>query len=98
MAVGARGGEIYSEVGGTFSLFAGHIVGRRLELVPNERIVQAWRVLPWPEGIYSIARLELVGHSWVGQSSAAHSPQLALSLTTLASHQNLRSTWRAVGA
>ena len=51
--------EIDGKVGGTFSIFAGHIIGRNLELVPNQRIVQAWRVVPWPAGIYSIARFEL---------------------------------------
>jgi len=40
-------------------LFAGHIVGRNVELVPGQRIVQAWRVVTWPEGVYSIARFEL---------------------------------------
>jgi activator of HSP90 ATPase len=45
--------------GGAFSVFDGYIVGRQLELVPNERIVQAWRVLSWPRGLYSIARFEL---------------------------------------
>jgi activator of HSP90 ATPase len=57
---GGRAAEIHREVGGAFIIFAGHIVGRNLELVPNRRIVQAWRVVPWPEGIYSIARFELV--------------------------------------
>jgi len=51
--------EISHELGGTFSLFGGHIVGRHVELVPNERIVQAWRVVDWDAGIYSIARFEL---------------------------------------
>jgi activator of HSP90 ATPase len=60
---GGRTAEIDRTVGGTFSLFAGHIVGRNLELVLNRRIVQAWRVVPWPEGIYSIARFELLGQS-----------------------------------
>jgi activator of HSP90 ATPase len=46
-------------VGGTFTLFDGYIVGRQLELVPDELIVQAWRVLNWPRGVYSIARFEL---------------------------------------
>lgn len=50
--------RIDSVAGGTFSLFDGHIVGRILELVPNERIVEAWRVVDWPAGIYSIARFE----------------------------------------
>src|SRR5215471_11999537 len=54
-----RPAEINREVGGAFSLFKGHIIGRILELVPNERIVQAWRVVTWPEGTYSIVRLEL---------------------------------------
>src|SRR5260370_41131685 len=58
---GGRAAEIHREVGGAFSLFAGHIVGRNLELLPNRRIVQAWRAASWPEGIYSIARFELLG-------------------------------------
>src|SRR5215831_5687652 len=37
--------QINREVGGAFSLFKGHIIGRNLELAPNERIVQAWRVV-----------------------------------------------------
>src|SRR5262249_13932959 len=54
-----RVAEIDRNVGGVFSLFAGHIIGRQLELVPDRRIVQAWRVVTWPDGIYSIARFEL---------------------------------------
>jgi activator of HSP90 ATPase len=54
-----RPAEINREVGGAFSLFKGHIIGRNLELVPSQRIVQAWRVVTWPEGAYSIARFEL---------------------------------------
>jgi activator of HSP90 ATPase len=51
--------KISSEVGGEFFLFGGHIIGKHLELVPNERIVQAWRVVDWEPGIYSIARFQL---------------------------------------
>jgi activator of HSP90 ATPase len=51
--------EISREVGGAFSCFGGHIVGRQVELVPNERIVQAWRVVTWDPGVYSIAKFEL---------------------------------------
>jgi activator of HSP90 ATPase len=54
-----RAAEINHEAGGAFSLFKGHIVGRNLELIPNERIVQAWRVVTWPEGAYSIVRFGL---------------------------------------
>ena len=51
--------KIDSTIGGTFSLFDGHIIGRILELVPNKRIVEAWRVVDWPAGTYSIAKFEL---------------------------------------
>jgi activator of HSP90 ATPase len=50
---------ISREPGGAFSLFGGHIVGRNIELTSNQRIIQAWRVVTWDEGIYSIARFEL---------------------------------------
>jgi uncharacterized protein YndB with AHSA1/START domain len=52
--------EISREVGGTFALFGGYITGRHVELVPNERIVQAWRTGRWAPGVYSIAKFELV--------------------------------------
>lgn len=60
MAPGNVPAEIRNEAGGAFSLFGGYISGRNIELVPNERIVQAWRAGSWGPGIYSIARFELV--------------------------------------
>jgi activator of HSP90 ATPase len=48
------------DVGGAFSLFGGIIVGRHVELVPDTRIVQAWRVAYWTPGIYSIVRFDLL--------------------------------------
>jgi activator of HSP90 ATPase len=54
----AMSANIDSIVGGSFSLFDGHIIGRILELVPNQRIVEAWRVVDWPAGVYSIAKFE----------------------------------------
>jgi activator of HSP90 ATPase len=60
---GFPGAEIHREVGGTFSLFSGHVIGRNLELVPNRLIVQAWRAADWSDGVYSIARFELVPQS-----------------------------------
>jgi len=54
----AANAVIDPKVGGTFSLFDGHIIGRNLELIPNQRIVQAWRVVDWPSGVYSIAKFE----------------------------------------
>jgi activator of HSP90 ATPase len=52
--------QISREAGGAFTLFGGYIVGRQIELVQNERIVQAWRVAAWSPGVYSIARFELM--------------------------------------
>ncbi len=52
--------EISPEPGGAFVLFGGYITGRNVELVPNQRIVQAWRTGSWDPGVYSIARFELV--------------------------------------
>jgi activator of HSP90 ATPase len=60
MHLGDKPAEISLEVGGGFTLFGGYITGRHVELVPNERIVQAWRAGGWAQGVYSIARFELV--------------------------------------
>jgi activator of HSP90 ATPase len=60
MHLGDKPAEINREVGGAFSLFGGYITGRHVELVPNERIVQAWRTGGWAPGVYSIAKFELV--------------------------------------
>jgi activator of HSP90 ATPase len=45
--------------GSAFSAFGGHITGRNVELVPDTRVVQAWRAKTWPAGQYSIVRFEL---------------------------------------
>lgn len=50
---------INRELGGSFSLFAGYVTGRQVELVADQRIVQAWRAGSWQPGAYSIARFEL---------------------------------------
>jgi activator of HSP90 ATPase len=59
MALGKKPTEISRQVGGAFTLFGGHIVGRHVELEPYQRIVQAWRVVDWNPGIYSIVKFEL---------------------------------------
>lgn len=51
--------EISREVGGAFQLFGGFIVGRQIELIPDVRIVQAWREVSWDPGVYSLVRFEL---------------------------------------
>jgi activator of HSP90 ATPase len=56
---GGAPAAIASEAGGAFSCFNGMITGRNVELIPNQRIVQAWRAGNWPEGVYSIVRFEL---------------------------------------
>lgn len=55
--IGAREGE-------AFSLFGGRVEGRVVELVPGERVVQAWRFgdehpEPWEAGVYSVVRFTL---------------------------------------
>jgi len=58
MALGKKLTEISGQVGGAFTIFGGHIVGRHVELVPYQRIVQAWRVVDWNPGVYSIVKFE----------------------------------------
>lgn len=60
MKLGAKPSEISREAGGAFALFGGYITGRQVELVPNQRIVQAWRTARWDPGVYSIAKFDLV--------------------------------------
>jgi len=50
---------IDNTVGGAISGFGGMITGINVELVPNQRLVQAWRAGNWGDGVYSIVRFEL---------------------------------------
>ncbi|MDF2681286.1 MAG: hypothetical protein K0R47_2476 [Brevibacillus sp.] len=52
--------DITPQAGAGFSLFGGMIQGRTIELVPNQQIVQAWRVANWEEGIYSLVKFTLI--------------------------------------
>jgi activator of HSP90 ATPase len=56
---GGAPADISRDPGGAFSCFGGIITGRNIELIPSQRIVQAWRQGDWPEGVYSIVRFEL---------------------------------------
>lgn len=63
---GAKFGEVTGQpgkgggsAGAYFSLFNDWLEGRQIELVPNERIVQAWRFMDWDPGVYSIVRFTL---------------------------------------
>ena len=51
--------EISPQAGGAFSMFGGKIVGRSVELVPDQRIVQAWRPSYWEAGVYTLVKFEL---------------------------------------
>jgi activator of HSP90 ATPase len=55
--------EIDPKVGGALSMFGGLILGRNVELVPNQRIVQAWRPASWDPGVYSMVKFELKGQA-----------------------------------
>ena len=45
--------------GGALNLFGGAIIARNVELVPDKRVVQAWRDPLWAPGIWSTLRFEL---------------------------------------
>ncbi len=51
--------DIDPKAGGAFTTFGGLIVGRNVELIPGQRIVQAWRPTNWSPGVYSIVKFEL---------------------------------------
>ena len=54
--------EVSPEAGGVCSWHGGYVEGRNIELVANERIVQAWRSKDWDAGVYSLIRYELQEH------------------------------------
>lgn len=89
MSLGSKPTAISGAVGGAFTLFGGHIIGRHIELVPNQRIVQAWRVANWDAGIYSIAKFEL--------SDEASNTKLAFDHTGFPNGQgqHLADGWKA---
>jgi uncharacterized protein YndB with AHSA1/START domain len=56
---GGRKADISKEVGGAVSMFGGDIRAVNVELIPGQRVVQAWRSKNWPDGVHSIVRFEL---------------------------------------
>jgi activator of HSP90 ATPase len=59
-----RPAQMSDREGEPFSLFGGRVEGRQIELVPAERVVQAWRFggahpEAWEPGVYSIVRFTL---------------------------------------
>jgi uncharacterized protein YndB with AHSA1/START domain len=59
---GRAAATLTADPGAPFALFDGHITGRNVELVPDRRLVQAWRAASWPEGMYSIVNFQLEGN------------------------------------
>jgi activator of HSP90 ATPase len=58
--------QLSDREGGTFAIFDGRVEGRQIELVPGQRIVQAWRFganhpSEWDAGVYSVVRFTLIG-------------------------------------
>ena len=54
--------QIGTAEGDAFLCFGEFIAGRHIELIPGVRVVQAWRVFNWTEGVYSVVRFELTSH------------------------------------
>jgi activator of HSP90 ATPase len=51
--------SISRKIGGKISVYDGDVEGTNLELVPDEKIVQTWRMGDWPEGHFSKAAFAL---------------------------------------
>jgi activator of HSP90 ATPase len=56
--------RLTDQEGEGFTLFSGRVEGRQIELVPGERVVQAWRFGgdhpgAWDPGVYSVVRFRL---------------------------------------
>jgi activator of HSP90 ATPase len=51
--------EIEATPGGAFAMFGKIIFGRNVELISDQRIVQAWGDKGWDSGVYSLAKFEL---------------------------------------
>ena len=58
-AVTGRKATISRKIGGTFSVRGNEVSGINVDLVPGQRIVQAWRHRRFPEGIFSMAAVTL---------------------------------------
>jgi len=51
--------KISRKVGGAISAYGDYITGTNLELVPDQKIVQAWHAAEWPEGHLSKVTFKL---------------------------------------
>ncbi|NNE82442.1 MAG: hypothetical protein HKN28_00575 [Alphaproteobacteria bacterium] len=51
--------SISNEIGGRADMHDGQIMAQNIELTPNQKIVQAWRVTTWEDGLYTLLRIGL---------------------------------------
>jgi uncharacterized protein YndB with AHSA1/START domain len=58
-ALSGMSGRAGRSEGEEFSAFDGHVTGRQIDLVPDQRVVQAWRFPVWEPGRYTIVRFTL---------------------------------------
>jgi activator of HSP90 ATPase len=75
--------------GAYFSLFNEWLEGRQIELVPGERIAQAWRFTNWEPGVYSIVRFTLTTD---GEGTKLTVDQDGVPDDV---HEHVRTNWRA---
>jgi activator of HSP90 ATPase len=45
--------RISRKIGGAIMAYDDYITGKNVELTPDQKIVQTWRAVDWPEGYYS---------------------------------------------
>ena len=50
-------------VGGKYSVYDNYITWKNIELVPDKKIVQDWRAVDWPEGVFSRITFEFTAVS-----------------------------------
>ena len=51
--------RISRRVNGSIMAYDGYIRGKNIELIPDQRIVQDWRAVDWPEGYFSQVTFEI---------------------------------------
>ncbi len=51
--------KISRRVGGSIMAYDEYITGKNVELVPDQKIVQDWHAIDWPEGYFSRVTFEL---------------------------------------
>jgi uncharacterized protein YndB with AHSA1/START domain len=94
--------RLSDQEGDEFTLFGGRVEGRQIELVPGERVVQAWRFGgahpdTWDAGIYSVvaSRSSRRGRPRSSSSITKVSRRSGRSTSRRATRPSIRAHWRA---